>query len=356
MTDGEELFIRSDGHSPRVLLIHLLDRCNLRCRHCYLESSTERHTFLPVKLVEHCLEEAEALGIEAVYFSGGEPFLYPGFPEIFGDSLAEGAYTVTVSTNGTCIDRSAAARLRGQNITAQVSIDGPEEYHDRFRDHPGAFRQAAKGIAALARVGVPIAIVTTVTRSNLNLLPQVAKWAVEMGVSRMIVQPMMLMGRGAGVRDERLSDEQLCELLLMTSDFGYHYRSQGLAFGLAYRSRRFLEEHPCAAYVCDSRRCHRRINQEIKTLVVREDGTVLPEIPTLHRRFAIGNLKAAPLSEMLIRYYAEGYDSFRDFCRAVYREVVPTWTAPLVPWDEILSLCSHSVGVGETRKSELWSA
>jgi hypothetical protein len=32
-----------------------------------------------------------------------------------------------------------------------------------------------------------------------------------------------------------------------------------------------------------------------------------------------------------------GYARFDRLCRTVYEEVTPTWTSPIVPWDEILS-------------------
>jgi len=55
---------------------------------------------------------------------------------------------------------------------------------------------------------------------------------------------------------------------------------------------------------------------------------VLPEIPTLNYRFALGNLHKGTLKELVASYFA---------CRTVYEEVMPTWTSPLVPWDEIVS-------------------
>jgi len=34
-----------------VLLIHLLDRCNLHCHHCYMDAAASRNTFLPLDMV-----------------------------------------------------------------------------------------------------------------------------------------------------------------------------------------------------------------------------------------------------------------------------------------------------------------
>jgi hypothetical protein len=101
-------------------------------------------------------------------------------------------------------------------------------------------------------------------------------------------------------------------------------------------------EHPCAAYVCDGSHCHRQVDKEIKKLVIREDGTVLPEIPTLDYRFAIGNLHQGTLTDLLARYFADGYVQFDRLCRTIYQELIPSWSSPFVPWDEIVSQRSRT--------------
>jgi len=85
--------------------------------------------------------------------------------------------------------------------------------------------------------------------------------------------------------------------------------------------------------------------REIKKLVIREDSTVLPEIPTLDYRFALGNLYQGTLTELVARYFDNGYAQFDRLCRTVYKEVMPTWTSPLIPWNEIVSERSESFAI-----------
>jgi hypothetical protein len=151
------------------------------------------------------------------------------------------------------------------------------------------------------------------------------------------VQPLLQLGRGSDIHDKKLSQEQMCNLFLQLSDLGHAYRSRGLAFSLAYRSKHFLLVHPCAAYVCNGTHCHRKVAKEIKKLVILEDGTVLPEIPTLNHNLALGNLREGTLSELVASYFADGYAQFDHLCRTVYDEVMPIWTSPIIPWDEIVS-------------------
>jgi len=324
-------------HQPGVLLIHLLNRCNLLCQHCYLEAAPWRNTYLPVELAIRSLGEVESLGIGRVYLTGGEPFLYPGLPEVLAFASGQQSFELYVSTNGTLIGTEEAALLKNTGAKVQVSIDGPESYHDEVRGLNGAFRHAHCGIQQLVAAGVPVAVVSTICQDNLASLPWLAEWAAEMGAERISVQPLLQLGRGSEIHDKRLSEEQCCDLFLQLSDLGHTYRSRGLRFSLACRRRHFLLAHPCAAYVCNGTRCHRKVAQEIKKLVIREDGTVLPEIPTLHYRFALGSLHEGTLTELVDRYFADGYARFDRLCRTVYQEVMPTWTSPIIPWNEIVS-------------------
>jgi hypothetical protein len=47
---------------------------------------------------------------------------------------------------------------------------------------------------------------------------------------------------------------------------------------------------------------------------------------------------------LVARYFADGYVQFDRLCRTVYEEVMPTWTSPIVPWDEIVSQRSRTFG------------
>lgn len=332
-------------HQPGVLLLHLLNRCNLLCQHCYLRATPTKNTYLPLELAIRSLSEVESLGINTVYLSGGEPFLYPGLSEILAAVSKQQSFELHVSTNGTLINTREATLLKDSGANAQVSIDGPETYHDLVRGFKGSFQRARRGIQELVAAGVPVTVATTICQDNIGLLPWLAEWAAGMGVGRISVQPLLQLGRGSEIRFKKLLEEQLYDLFLQLSDLGYSYRPRGLRFSLAYRTRHFLLAHPCAAYVCNGTSCHRKVAKEIKKLIVREDGTVLPEIPTLDYRFALGNLHQTTLTELVTHYFEEGYAEFDRLCRTIYEEVIPTWTSPIIPWDEIVSERSHTFDV-----------
>jgi Fe-coproporphyrin III synthase len=327
-------------HQPGTMLIHLLNRCNLACQYCYLDAGPRRDTSLPVQLVTRSMGESARLGIGSVWLSGGEPFLYPDLAEVLRSAAAQDSVRVFISTNGTLIGPEEAALLNDTGAKAQVSLDGPEDYHDEVRGLAGAFRRTSRAIENLTAAGALQGIVVVVCEDNLALLPWLTEWAAGMGVPRITAQPLLQFGRGAQIKQKRLSEEQLCDLFLQLSDLSQAYSSRGVRFALSFRTRRLLAEHPCAAYVCNGALCHRGVAQEIKRLVIREDGTVFPESPMMDPRFALGSVYDGTLEELVAGYFAGGYAQFDRLCRSVYQEVMPAWTSPLIPWDEIL--CEHS--------------
>jgi len=339
-------------HQPGILVIHLLNSCNLLCQHCYMDAGSGHPTHLPFELLTRSLDDIRELNIGTVYLSGGEPFLYSKLPEVLQFFSHQQDLNLCISTNGTLIGPEEATLLKGSGAEARVSIDGPMEYHDMFRGSSGAFHRSENGIKQLVAAGVSVGVLITVCQENIMWVPWLAEWAAEIGASRLTVQPLLQLGRGSLISDKKLSEQQLCELFLQLSDLGHTYRSRGLSLSLAYHTHQYLLAHPCVAYVCNGPSCHQNVSKEIKRLVIREDGTVLPEIPTLHHMFGLGNLRDGTLKELMVSYFNEGYAQFDRLCRTVYGELMPTWTQPLIPWEEIISERSWEVGLRGLKVSD----
>jgi len=324
-----------------TLMLHLLGRCNLKCHHCYMEGAPARQEQLPLERVVAAIQECEKLGIGTLYLTGGEPLLYRGLPDVLSAAARVPELEVTLCTNATLIDHKRVAFLRESDVHLNVSIDGDEAFHDYFRDLSGAFRAAERGVRMAVDAGLTVTIITTISQANRHLLPQVTEWSANVGATKLLVQPLLNLGRGMKIADQRLTSIQLNELILHLSDLANKYRP-GLDCALVGKSRRFLLTHPCGAYVCNGVGCHRSVEKEIKKVVVREDGTVLPEVTNLSHEFALGTITDGPLSELVKRYFESGYDKFDRLCRSAYAEVLPTWQDAFVPWDQIVAERSYN--------------
>ena len=327
---------------PGTLMLHLLGRCNLTCRHCYMDGSPARREELPLAPVLAAIGECEALDIGTLYLSGGEPLLYLGIEQALAAAARVPGLEITVSTNAVLLTRKRAALIAQAGARINVSIDGEPEYHDHFRGLAGAFQASQKGICRAVDSGIRVTVISTISQGNLGSLRWLAEWAAQIGAAEFRVQPLLKLGRGVEIADQRLTAEQTRSMLLQLSDLANTYRRRGLKCSLVGVSRDFLRAHPCGAYVCNGAGCHRRMAKEIKKIVVREDGTVLPEMTNLAPAFALGNICEDRLSNLVSRYFEDGYDNFDQLCRTTYADILPSWDSPVVPWDQIVADRSYS--------------
>jgi radical SAM protein with 4Fe4S-binding SPASM domain len=165
-----------DRPSLRYLLVHLTDRCNLGCRHCYRAGAKKGD--LSAFSHRRMLEEFEDGGGLRLLLSGGEPLLYPYFWQL-NDLLPAFDIRVVLLTNGTLLDRRSAALLNVHEV--QASLDGLEESHDRLRG-PGAFRRALAGLEAARAVGLTVSVASTVNALNVDDFEALAEIVAELDV------------------------------------------------------------------------------------------------------------------------------------------------------------------------------
>jgi MoaA/NifB/PqqE/SkfB family radical SAM enzyme len=129
---------------PAVISLTLTNTCNLRCRMCgqwgtsgYL-NRREKPVPLPAARWIELVEEAARHGVKVVGIRGGEPFLFPGIIQILKAIKERGVFGY-IDTNGTLLERFASEILESGIDAINLSVDGPEEIHDRVRGVPGAF-------------------------------------------------------------------------------------------------------------------------------------------------------------------------------------------------------------------------
>ena len=151
--------------------------CNLGCAYCYYLDKAEIYGGREPRMSLEMLETAvrgyiEANDVPEVTFiwHGGEPMVlgldfYRKAME-FQQRYA-GGKTIrnTLQTNGTLITREWARFFREHGFLLGVSLDGPQDIHDKFRrDKGGAptFDKVMHGIELLSAEGVPFNTMSTV--------------------------------------------------------------------------------------------------------------------------------------------------------------------------------------------------
>lgn len=155
--------------------------CNLKCHYCYYLDKAEiyggREPRMTIEMLEHFVKEYIAANdVQDVYFNwhGGEPLLagldfYRKAVE-FQKKYGEGkSIHNTLQTNGTLITREWAEFFRANGFLLGVSLDGPQNVHDRYRGGKGGasvFGKVIKGIMELYRARVQYNVMTTVNKQS----------------------------------------------------------------------------------------------------------------------------------------------------------------------------------------------
>jgi uncharacterized protein len=159
--------------------------CNLACGYCYyldkerLSGEGAANRLPDVLLEEYIVQHFEASPDETVRFSwhGGEPTILglEYFRRIValqrrhqpaGRRIANG-----IQTNGTLLDDEWGRFLAGEGFSVGLSLDGPEDAHDRHRRGKGgqpSFLRAMRGYETLRRQGVAPDILCAVGADNVK--------------------------------------------------------------------------------------------------------------------------------------------------------------------------------------------
>jgi MoaA/NifB/PqqE/SkfB family radical SAM enzyme len=165
---AEEIF---PGVGKEALAIELTTRCNHSCGHCFVRSGISRPSSLPFDLVKEIIFEGHSAGYRHLHFTGGEPLLWKDLFDILNYGFGVGYETVFVNTNGTLLTEEISNRLAGYDgFSISISLDGPEDLHDRIRGK-GSHRKTMRGIELALNAGIDCTIFTTVTKTLLPGLP-----------------------------------------------------------------------------------------------------------------------------------------------------------------------------------------
>jgi len=162
------------------------------------------------------VDQLSSLGCELVTLSGGEPTLKRGWATIAAAAVEAGMYCNMV-TNGVYQNDSFRAEVVSQALEAGmcnvgISIDGPPAVHDRIRG-PGNYARALQSVRDFTEAGMPVAVLTTVNRLNLDRLDEVRLRVVDAGATQWRLQLAKPMGNLADHDDLVISPIDILTLL-----------------------------------------------------------------------------------------------------------------------------------------------
>ncbi len=193
-------------HSANVFF-HILTRCNLHCRHCYINPDQHGRNTLEIDTIDRWLTLfARRHPSPNVIFLGGEPTLHPDLAGAVKRSRGLGYASVTIDTNGYLFHNILDRVTPDEVDYFSFSLDGPSpSVNDPLRGD-GSFEQCTRGIAAAKQSGFSVSLIYTVSRANIDHLRHMPPLLAELGVDRFFIQVI-------GVRGQWTEDAQRVETL-----------------------------------------------------------------------------------------------------------------------------------------------
>ncbi len=148
-------------------------RCNLRCRHCYMEAPYGQQGQLSFPDLALLADRLAGANIAAVALTGGEPFMRNDLPAFIRLLNAKKIRLADIYTNGTLVGDAVLQELRAAAVRPvfRISFDGCGA-HDLMRGTPGVEAVVVDAIRRIRAAGFAVVVSTCLDRTNLaTLLP-----------------------------------------------------------------------------------------------------------------------------------------------------------------------------------------
>ncbi|HUV56852.1 MAG TPA: radical SAM protein [Dehalococcoidales bacterium] len=196
---------------PFLISYSITTKCNLKCKHCYSDSSPEAGSDdLTTEESLRVIDDIAGWGIGLLVLDGGEPLLREDFFQIAEYASGKGI-TAGIGSNGSLIDAAVAKRLVSVGIRyASLSIDGADaETHDTFRGEVGNFDQVLRAALACKQAGLPFQFNAVLRKKTLPQISDIFRLAQEYGAFGVELFDLILVGRATReCRDEVLTLEE----------------------------------------------------------------------------------------------------------------------------------------------------
>jgi GTP 3',8-cyclase len=210
----------SYGRIATDLRVSLTDRCNLRCSYCMPPEGLD---WLPAptllsddEVVRLARIGVERLGITEIRFTGGEPLLRRGLPDIVARTAAlRPRPEISLTTNGIGLARLAGPLKEAGLDRINVSLDTlrPEVFRTLAkRDRLG---DVLAGLAGAARAGLtPVKVNTVLMRGvNDDEAAPLLRFCLERGYQLRFIEQMPLDAQHGWRREDMITADEILAAL-----------------------------------------------------------------------------------------------------------------------------------------------
>ncbi|MBU2592876.1 radical SAM protein [Patescibacteria group bacterium] len=220
------------------VFLYITEKCQLRCKHCYLGWRLERKATMPLELIIAHLKMWKKIGTKRVCFIGGEPTLHPEFGKAVRYAHKLKYKEIIMDTNGIPPSLEVLNKFNPLDFTyIQVSLDGASpETHDQIRGK-GTFEMSFNTIKELSERGFDVRIICTVNKLNIKDCLDILRIADEIGVSLVKYHICSKEGRCKGNSKMIFNPHEWIKFAENFSKFAKRYKTK-ILFQPSYATRK----------------------------------------------------------------------------------------------------------------------
>ncbi len=264
-----------EAPTPPLLGLHwsITGRCNLACRHCYIEAPSGRYGELPPADMLRLVEQFRRANLPKVVLTGGEPLMRPDLPLIV-TALAEACVAIDmINTNGWLVTHDVLRLLRQAGFAPrfQVSFDGVG-FHDTMRGVPGSEERAIGAIRLLCGNGFRVIVSTSVAGRAFGCLTDTYDLLAGLGIDGWKIAVPQKTGNWRKIGDLTTLEDEAAAFEPLLRRWLSAGRPFDLQLGGFFSGSSRPESPPPPAFAWDDHDC--ATCREMPALL--PDGTLLP--------------------------------------------------------------------------------
>jgi len=161
--------------NPYLHSIHwsVTGRCNLNCRHCYMEAPGKRYSDMCAAEVSRVIKQFARANVLRVSITGGEPFVREDLFSIIQQLLDCRVLVHQIYSNGLLVTDRVLQKIKAMGLSPSfhLSFDGCGA-HDRMRGTKGTEKPVLEAIERIRAAGLRVNVATSVDRLSLECLPE----------------------------------------------------------------------------------------------------------------------------------------------------------------------------------------
>lgn len=180
-------------------VIHLTNRCNLKCKYCYEKKNNNDIEFENIKNIVN-KEISQKSRFVNINFYGGEPLLRKDLiiktidyiKDRKKETKSETKFVFGITTNGTLLDKDFIKYMKNNNfVSVGYSFDGNEKSQNLNRltiDDKSTFDIVAKNAKLLLDKFNKAVAMMVLTKNNLTYLQDNIQFLIKIGFTRINIQ------------------------------------------------------------------------------------------------------------------------------------------------------------------------